>query len=129
MRLHLCSMAVWLGVSAGIILVGNPCPGQTPLRAKAAPSIESTQWFPDSLSVVYTNRAWFMVPDPLAFKNKSSLKGCQKVIRGGMLKVKKGDGSSDERTFIVGAISSNAVMLSVRGTLQQMTVPFVMIDR
>jgi hypothetical protein len=99
------------------------------MRAKPVTSIESTQWFPDSLSVVYTNRAWFMVPDPLAFKSKASLKGCQKIIRGGILKVKKGDGSSEERTFTVGAISSNAAMLSVRGALQQMTIPFVVIDR
>ena len=75
MKSRLYPLAAWLGVSAGLLVFGSLCPGQTPMRAKPVTSIESTQWFPDSLSVVYTNRAWFMVPDPLTFKSKSSLKG------------------------------------------------------
>lgn len=104
-----------------------PARAESP-RPKLAKSIESIQWFPDEISVAVTNRALYYVPDPVGYQHSPSLKDCQRIQRGGQLTLRKGDGSEETRVFQVAMILSNAVMLSVRGTLQQKTVPIVIIN-
>ena len=115
-----------LGALAGITAV---CLGDSVVKVKPVKPLEGSQWFPESLTTVFTNRCLYYVPDPVAFKAHPALKECQRILRGGTLRIHKGDGTSDERNFTVVTILSNNAMLSVHGTLQQKTVPLVLIDR
>jgi hypothetical protein len=45
-----------------------------------------------------------------------------------VLTLRKGDGSDTTRAFEIMLTTSNSAMLSVHGTLQQKTVPFVLVD-
>jgi hypothetical protein len=115
------SLAGWTGLGARAL-------ADSAAKARPAKIVESTQWFPDTLTVVFTNRAWYYVPDPVAFKRGASLKDCQRVRKGGVLTLRKGDGSDTTRAFEIMLTTSNSAMLSVHGTLQQKTVPFVLVD-
>lgn len=102
---------------------------ETATQPKTARVIDGLQWFPENLTVAYTNRSLYYVPDPVAFRRSATLRDCQRILRGGTLALRKGDGSADTHSFQVILVSSNSAMLSVRGALQQKTVPFVFIDR
>ena len=129
MRNKLTNYVMVLGLLGGLTGIGSVCHGDSTVRTKAVKPIEGSQWFPDNLTTVFTNHCLYYVPDPVAFKNRPALKDCQRIFRGGTLKIYKGDGADDERNFTVVMLLSNAAMLSVHGTLQQKTVPLVFIDR
>lgn len=93
--------------------------------AKPSPvrSIDSESWFPDAISVIHTNFSLYYVPDPRA--TRSSSKNWQRILKGGHLRIRKGDASSNERTFVVQSLTTNAVVLGIQGTLQQKRVPLL----
>lgn len=91
-------------------------------------SIDTEAWFPEVLTVIHTNRSLFFVPDA-SQSGRSASKQWQRVLKGGRLKVRKGDASRDERTFVVQSLTTNSVLLGVHGTLQQKRVSLLFLDR
>lgn len=120
---------VLIGFLGGLAIAAPLCLGDSTVKVKSVRPIEGHQWFPESLSVVFTNHGLYYVPDPVAYRSRPALKDCQRLQRGGILRIRKGDGEDDERGFSVIMILSNAAMLSVHGALQQKTIPLVFIDR
>lgn len=87
--------------------------------------IDTAQWFPTNIHMVVSNKVFYFFPYADAYRFSKLNSKPQQIIQGGFLSC-----ANQYRTykFRIHSVSTNYVVLSIQGTMNQKKVPVTLLD-